>query len=195
MRAGPGAASVGTMQVGSVRLEIVRGSVVEQDVDAIVNAANEGMRGGGGVDGAIHAAAGPGLLAELERVAPRGAPTGTVVVTGGHRLRQRRVLHTPGPVWRGGGHGEPDLLAACYRGCVEAADREGLASLAFCSISTGVYGYPLERAAPLAVRAVRDALAARPGTSLRRVIFAMWGAREHEVFARALADLAAEGAR
>src|SRR5687768_4892739 len=102
------------MKVRSTEISVVRGSVVDQDVDVIVNAANTVMRGGGGVDGAIHAAAGPALLAELERVAPKGAETGTAVLTHGHRLKQRYVIHTPGPVWRGGAAGEPALLASCY---------------------------------------------------------------------------------
>jgi O-acetyl-ADP-ribose deacetylase (regulator of RNase III) len=156
-------------------------------VDAIVNAANTLMRGGGGVDGAIHAAAGRGLLAELEQVAPDGAATGSVVVTGGHRLRQRHVLHTPGPVWHGGARGEPAQLASCYRECCAAAEKLRLESVAFCSISTGVYGYPLEPAAAIALDSVLGWLAAHPDTSLRRVVFAMFAAREHEVFAHALA--------
>src|SRR4051794_19957646 len=114
------------MLIGNTSLTVVAGSLLDQDVDAIVNAANTAMRGGGGIDGAIHSAAGPGLLAELVRVAPDGAPTGSVVVTAGHRLRQRHVFHTPGPFWREGTRGEPALLAACYRECTRAADRLGL---------------------------------------------------------------------
>lgn len=180
------------MRIGHTEITVVRGSVLDQDVDAIVNAANTAMRGGGGVDGAIHRAAGPGLLEELIRVAPHGAPTGTAVLTRGHNLKQPYIIHTPGPVWRGGHHGEPDLLASCYRSCLETAERQGLQSLAFCSISTGVYGYPLEQAAPLALGVVRDYLRAHPNTSIRRVVFAMFGEKEYEVFSQALAKMEGE---
>ncbi|MDH7568151.1 MAG: macro domain-containing protein, partial [Armatimonadota bacterium] len=161
------------MRIHHTELEVVPGSVLEQDVEAIVNAANTAMRGGGGVDGAIHRAAGSGLLEELKRVAPNGAPTGTAVLTSGHNLKQRYIIHTPGPVWRGGTHGEPELLAACYRSCMELAHQHNLESLAFCSISTGVYGYPLEQAAPIALKTVCGFLESHPDTSLRRVVFAM----------------------
>jgi O-acetyl-ADP-ribose deacetylase (regulator of RNase III) len=174
------------MKINQTTIEVVRGSVTDQDVDSIVNAANTGMRGGGGIDGRIHRAAGPGMMEELIRVAPHGAKTGTVVVTGGHNLKQKFVFHTPGPVWNGGQRGEPELLAACYRNCIDEADRRGLESIAFCSISTGVYGYPLEQAAPLAARTVQEFIEAHPRTSIRRVIFAMYGADEFEVFVRAL---------
>ncbi|HOJ21507.1 MAG TPA: macro domain-containing protein [Armatimonadota bacterium] len=182
------------MQVNQTTLTVVRGSVLDQETDAIVNAANTKMRGGGGVDGAIHRAAGPELLEELKRVAPNGAPTGTAVLTGGHRLKQPYIIHTPGPVWHGGTRGEPELLASCYRSCMEVAHKKGLESIAFCSISTGVYGYPIERAAPLALSTVRDFLQAHPDTSLRRVVFAMFGAEEYRVFTEALGTLEKEGA-
>ena len=136
------------MQINNTTIEVVRGSVIDQDVDAIVNAANTQMRGGGGVDGAIHRAAGKGLLAELDQVVPDRAPTGTAVITGGHNLKQKHVIHTPGPVWNGGNNGEATELASSYRSCLELADQHHLSSLAFCSISTGVYGYPLDQAAP-----------------------------------------------
>ena len=138
------------------------------------------------MDGAIHRAAGPGLLQELARVAPNGAPTGSVVLTGGHQLRQSYILHTPGPVWHGGTRGEPELLASCYRSCMALAQEKGIRSIAFCSISTGVYGYPIEQAAPLALATVRDFLTAHPQTPIERVLFALFGASEFEVFAREL---------
>ncbi len=178
------------MQVNQTTITVVRGSVLEQDVEAIVNAANTAMRGGGGVDGAIHRAAGPGLLRELERVAPNGAPTGTAVLTHGHNLKQPWIIHTPGPVWRGGNHGEAELLASSYRSCLEIANAQRLASIAFCSISTGVYGYPLVQAAPLALRTVRDWLLAHPDTSLVCVRFAMFQEQEYQEFTRALQVLA-----
>jgi len=169
-------------------MKVVFGSVLDQDVDAIVNAANTGMRGGGGVDGAIHRAAGPGLLDELRRVAPDGAPTGTAVLTAGHDLKQPYIIHTPGPVWHRGGQDVHALLASSYRSCLDAADMNGLASIAFCSISTGVYGFPLDQAAPLAVRTAVDWLRAHPNTSLRRVVFAMFHDREFQAFSAALKD-------
>ena len=175
------------LQINNTTLEVVRGSVIDQDVDAIVNAANTSMRGGGGVDGAIHRAAGKALREELVQAAPHGAKTGTAVITGGHALKQRHVLHTPGPVWNGGGRGEADKLASCYRSCLELADRHHVTSLAFCSISTGIYGYPLGQAAPLAVRTTVDYLQAHPDTSLTRLVFAMFQETEYDAFTQALA--------
>ncbi|MBV9852694.1 MAG: macro domain-containing protein [Armatimonadetes bacterium] len=174
------------MQINDTIIEVIRGSVLDQGVEAIVNAANTAMRGGGGVDGAIHRAAGRGLMEELIRVAPHGAKTGTAVITGGHNLKQKHVLHTPGPVWNGGNSGEPEKLASCYRSCLDLADANHLTSLAFCSISTGIYGYPLAQAAPLAVRTVADWLRAHPDTSLSRIVFAMYQENEYQVFTEAL---------
>lgn len=165
-------------------ISIVRGSVIDCDTDAIVNAANARLRGGGGLDGAIHAKAGPGLLRELERVHSGWANAGDVVVTGAHDLSQRYIFHAVGPIWRGGGVGEPDALARCYRGCVEHAARLGIASLGFCSISTGIYGYPIGLAAPLALQTVAEALEQDRG-SLNRVVFAMFREDEHDAFVHA----------
>lgn len=180
------------MKIHNTTVEVVSGSVMEQDVEAIVNAANTAMRGGGGVDGAIHRAAGRQLMNELIRVAPHGAKTGTAVITPGFALKQPYVIHTPGPVWNGGGNGEPEKLAASYRACLELADRQGLESLAFCSISTGVYRYPLDRAAPLAVRTVVEYLNAELDTSLTRVVFAMFQDAEYEAFREALTQSGGE---
>lgn len=175
------------MKINQTIVEVVRGGVQTQSVDAIVNAANTKMQGGGGVDGAIHRAAGKALMTELRQVAPDGAKVGEVVVTGAHALPQKHIFHVAGPYWSNGKSGEADKLAACYRNCLDAAEKLGLESMAFCSISTGVYRFPIELAAPLAVQTVTDWLDAHPETSLRRIVFAMFGAGEFDVFSAALA--------
>lgn len=151
----------------SVRLEVVEGDITKLVVDAIVNAANESLLGGGGVDGAIHRAAGSELLAECRTLG--GCPTGDARITQGYRLPARFVIHTVGPVWHGGGQGEERLLASCYRESLRLARAHGVASIAFPAISTGVYRFPAERAAEIAVATVRDETA-DPGP-LERVVF------------------------
>ncbi|RMH01728.1 MAG: O-acetyl-ADP-ribose deacetylase [Planctomycetota bacterium] len=168
------------------RIRIVRGDITTYDGDAIVNAANESLLGGGGVDGAIHRAAGPGLLEECRRLG--GCPTGEARITGGHRLPARFVIHTVGPVWRGGGAGEAELLASCHREALRLAAAHGCRRVAFPAISCGVYGYPVERAARVAVGAVAAFL--REDTTLAEVVFFCFGSGAEAAFRAALDELA-----
>lgn len=178
------------MKINQTELAVIRGSVLEQNADAIVNAANTGMRGGSALDGAIHRAAGPEMMAELERAAPDGAETAEVVVTRAHDLPQKWVFHVAGPVWKTGRESECDAeLSDAYLNCLLEADARELESLACPSLSTGVYAFPLERAAPLALQTVADFLREHPETSLREVTFAMFGGPEHHEFRRALEKL------
>jgi len=171
--------------IKNTTIEVVRGSVLDQDVDVIVNAANTMMRGGGGIDGAIHRAAGDKLLEELRRVTPKGSSTGEAIVTGGHDLKQQYIIHVAGPIYR---NYDPDeaarLLAQCYSNALQAAEERALTSIGFCSISTGVYGYPLEEAAPLALQTAQKYFHGRD-SSIQRVIFAMFTAHEFAVFSEA----------
>jgi len=166
-------------------LNLHRGDITKLALDAIVNAANESLLGGGGVDGAIHRAAGPELLAECRSIG--GCPTGEARITKGYRLAARHVIHTVGPIWRGGARGEPELLAACYRNSLGLALRHELASIAFPAISAGVYGYPVLDAARIAVRECRLFLTReKPPQSILLVVF---GAEAEAAYSEALAGL------
>jgi O-acetyl-ADP-ribose deacetylase (regulator of RNase III) len=180
------------LEVGTARLELARGDITRETTDAIVNAANSSLLGGGGVDGAIHRAGGPAILAECRRIRerdwPHGLPAGEAVLTGAGRLPARHVLHTVGPIWQGGGSDEAETLARCYRNCLALAERNGIASLAFPSISTGAFGYPVQAAARVALRALRDGLLSAKGVKLVR--FALFSDADLEAYAEALGELA-----
>ena len=156
-----------TRRIGGTQLEVIVADITTLGVDAIVNAAHTSLLGGGGVDGAIHRAAGPELLVECRQLG--GCATGDAKITKGYRLPAKHVIHAVGPVWHGGSRGEDDALAACYRRAIDLSARHGLASLAFAAISTGVYRFPANRAAQIAVASTVDALGEAP--SLSRIIF------------------------
>ncbi|MBC6476104.1 MAG: O-acetyl-ADP-ribose deacetylase [Hormoscilla sp. GM102CHS1] len=153
------------------RIKIVQGDITKQQVDAIVNAANSSLLGGGGVDGAIHRAAGPQLLAECRQL--KGCATGEAKITSGYNLPAKWVIHTVGPIWRGGDNREEELLARCYRSCLTIAESYDIKTIAFPSISTGAYGFPVERAAPIALREVKQFLESKE--AIGQVIFVCFG--------------------
>ena len=177
--------------MNDTRLELVQGDLTKVAADAIVNAANSALLGGGGVDGAIHRAAGPLLLEECRKL--NGCPTGEARLTEGYRLPARYVIHTVGPIWRGGRAGEAELLARCYRSVFALVERHGLRTVAFPSISTGVYRYPLQEASRIALREIRAALERLP--HLEKVTVVLFTPADLEVYRRALAgELEPEGA-
>lgn len=163
------------------RIEIIEGDITKQNVDAVVNAANTSLLGGGGVDGAIHRAAGPELLEETRKIG--GCPTGEVRVSKGYRLPAKYVLHTVGPIWRGGKEGEEGLLANCYRNSLRAARDLKIKSIAFPSISTGAYGFPLERATEIALEETKEFLEA--DKTLTKVVFVCFGEKGLNTYRKA----------
>ncbi|MGA2892748.1 MAG: O-acetyl-ADP-ribose deacetylase [Xanthobacteraceae bacterium] len=178
--------SLHTTVIGSARLEVCVADITTLAVDAIVNAANQSLLGGGGVDGAIHRGAGPELLAECRTLG--GCETGSAKITRGYRLPAKYVIHAVGPVWSGGGAGEDGLLASCYRAALDLAAAHGLASVAFPAISTGIYRFPADRAARVAVTTVAAEVAASP-RGLERVIFCCFAPGAAEYPCTALAEL------
>jgi O-acetyl-ADP-ribose deacetylase (regulator of RNase III) len=179
------------IQVNQAELELVEGDITRQDTEAIVNAANSSLLGGGGVDGAIHRAGGPEILAECRTLG--GCDTGDAKITTAGRLQARYVIHAVGPVyWREGAARAADLLASAYRRSLEVAAENGVRSLAFPSISTGAYGYPMEEAAPVALQTVVDFLTAQKRPGVERVRFVLYGRQAHQVYAQALARLQAQ---
>lgn len=171
------------------QIALVQGDITTLAVDAIVNAANESLLGGGGVDGAIHRAAGPELLAECRKLG--GCPTGQARLTRGYRLPAKHVIHTVGPVWRGGAAGEPRLLASCYRSALQLAADRGFTTVAFPSISTGIYGYPIARACRIALRTAQVFLAHH--SQPRLVTFVCFSAHDLDEYKLALAEIADGG--
>jgi len=177
------------------RLRLVTGDITKMPTDAIVNAANSALAGGGGVDGAIHRAGGPSIMQELDEIrrTAGGCPTGSAVATGAGRLPARYVFHAVGPVYRDGKHGEPELLASCYRTALRMAEERGLESISFPSISTGAYGYPVREAARIALPEVCAHLE-QPGGSLRVVTFVLFSQADYEHYAEALEAVTGEDA-
>lgn len=174
--------------VGQTLVTLLQGDITAQDTQAIVNAANSRLAGGGGVDGAIHRAGGPEIMAQCDEIRARqgGCPTGQAVLTTGGRLKAAYVIHTVGPIWRGGAHDEDRLLASAYQSSLRLAVQHGITTLAFPSISTGAYGFPLERAAAVAVRAVEEFLLEHPLKEVRWVLFSQ---RDYLVYRQAWEEL------
>jgi O-acetyl-ADP-ribose deacetylase (regulator of RNase III) len=180
-------------QIGKAKICIVQGDITEMDTDAIVNAANPSLMGGGGVDGAIHRKGGPKILEECKRIRvteyPNGLPTGKAVITTGGNLKAKYVIHTVGPIWRGGNHGEPELLAEAYRNSLRLAVSKGLKTIAFPSISTGAYGYPIEKACRVALTTVKEFL--EKEDKLEKVVLVLFSQRDFEIYKETARELLA----
>lgn len=181
-----------TYKVNQAELSIIQGDITLQATDAIVNAANSGLMGGGGVDGAIHRAGGPAILEECKKiVAERGRlPAGQAVITTAGNMKARHVIHTVGPIWHGGSQGEPELLASAYRESLKLASANNLSSVSFPSISTGAYGYPVDKASRIALKTVASFLS-KP-TSVKEVVFVLFDNRTYEAYADSLWDIKGE---
>jgi O-acetyl-ADP-ribose deacetylase (regulator of RNase III) len=182
-----------TVTIDQAKLLITQGDITRQSTNAIVNAANSSLMGGGGVDGAIHRAGGPAILQECKQIVARQGrlPAGKAVITTGGNLKAKHVIHTVGPVWRGGNKGEPELLASAYRESLKVAAESNLSSVSFPSISTGVYGYPLDQAARVALNAAITFLS-ESDTSLREVVFVLFDSRTLGAYSSALREMAEE---
>ena len=180
-------------RIGNAKIRIIRGDITEQETDAIVNAANSSLMGGGGVDGAIHRKGGPKILEECKRIRrtqwPNGLPTGKAVITTGGNLKAKYVIHTVGPVWRGGKHGETELLADAYRNSLKLAVSKGIKTISFPAISTGAYGYPMEEAAEVALKTVRDFLEAED--KLDEVVFVLFTESAYRIYERKAREILA----
>lgn len=178
------------LKIGTTLLSLVVGDITRQDVDAIVNAANSSLMGGGGVDGAIHRAGGPQILEECKKIRDTQGkcPTGQAVITTGGNLKARYVIHTVGPVWHGGTTGEPELLKSAYQNSLHLAEDKKLSSIAFPSISTGAYGYPIDLAAPLALVAVKENLASN--SAMAEIRFVLFDQETFLAYQQALTQLA-----
>ncbi len=174
--------------VNQKKLVMIQGDITKQETDAIVNAANSRLAGGGGVDGAIHRAGGPKIAEECRKIG--GCPTGKAVITSGGNLKAKYVIHAVGPVYRGGIHGEPELLKSAYLSSLEIAEQKGLRSISFPSISTGAYGYPIEEASQIALETVLNHLLEKENSSLQEVYFVLYTPRDYKVYAETLRRLA-----
>jgi len=176
--------------INQVKISIIKGDITQQDTDAIVNAANPSLMGGGGVDGAIHRAGGPSILQECKQIVSRQGrlPTGKVVITSGGNLKARHVIHTVGPVWHGGSQNEAELLASAYQESLKVTAENHLSSISFPSISTGAYGYPVAAAAKVAIRTVSSFLHEKV-TSIRKVVFVLFDSATFTAYASALREV------
>ena len=183
--------SLSEATINQARLSIIKGDITRQDADAIVNAANPSLMGGGGVDGAIHRAGGPAILEECRQIVSKQGrlPTGRAVLTTGGNLRARYVIHTVGPIWHGGNMGEPELLTSAYQESLKVAVENKLSSISFPSISTGAYGYPIDEAAEVAIRTVVSFFKERV-TSIKEVIFVLFNSTTFESYSLALGKVA-----
>ena len=179
------------MMSGRTKVKLVKGDITHQETDAVVNAANNSLMGGGGVDGAIHRAGGPEILSECVEIRktryPEGLPTGEAVITSGGTLKAQYVIHTVGPVWRGGDHNEEKLLAEAYKNSLNVAQEKELRSIAFPSISTGAYGYPVDKAARIALATVKNII--EKNSSLDEVVFVLFSEEDYQEYSKAFIEL------